>query len=182
MWRLSRSTAMLPPSSITVIPGSQVRVVRLRTIPSVCSPMFQDTRYKPRSRKGLSTSQAARQQRPLAGRSGSYRRFRHGVAFARGKKQIIVQLVLARIHIPVAAMQSIQLGMRAPLDDIPVFDHQYLAGAANRRQTVRDDESRAAPHQVRETLLDHRFRFGIEAGGGFVQNEDSRVREYRPCD
>src|SRR5579863_5943279 len=47
---------------------------------------------------------------------------------------------------------------------------------------MRDDERRPAAHQVREALLDHRLRFGVEARRGFVQNEDARVGQYRASD
>ena len=65
--------------------------------------------------------------------------------------------------------------MRAALDDAAVFDHQNLFGAADGGEAVRDHEGGASLHQVREAFLDGGFGFGVEAGGGFVQNQDARV-------
>src|SRR5579863_6023351 len=114
---LSWLSVRCPASSITVTPGSHLRELRVRTI------KFQDTAI---------WSEASGQQRRFAGWSGSHRRFRYRIALAGGKEQVIVQSVLARVHIPVAAAQGIQLGMRAPLDDVAGFDHQNLVGAADR--------------------------------------------------
>ena len=58
---------------------------------------------------------------------------------------------------------------------LPRFDHQNLIGPADGGKAVRDDKSGAAAHQVGETLLDHGFGFGIEAGSRFVENQDARV-------
>src|SRR5271157_4356696 len=65
--------------------------------------------------------------------------------------------------------------MRAALDDAATFYHQNLVGTANSGQAMRDDERGAPLHQVREAFLDHALRLGVEAGGGFVQDENARV-------
>ena len=67
--------------------------------------------------------------------------------------------------------------MSAAFDDAAGFDDQNLIGAADGGEAMRDDERGAAAHQVREAFLDHGFGFGIEAGGGFVENQDARIGE-----
>src|SRR5205807_5836386 len=61
------------------------------------------------------------------------------------------------------------------LDDAPRLDHENLLGSSNRGEPVRDDECRAAAHEVAQTLLDQRFRFRIEAGGGYIEDQDARI-------
>jgi hypothetical protein len=63
----------------------------------------------------------------------------------------------------------------AALHDASSFHHENLVGAANGGETVRDDEGRAALHQVREAFLNHGLRFGIEAGGRFVEDQNARI-------
>src|SRR5258708_40320378 len=40
---------------------------------------------------------------------------------------------------------------------------------------MRDHESRTSAHKVTQTLLDQRLRFRIEAGGGFIEDQDARI-------
>src|SRR5262245_411055 len=47
---------------------------------------------------------------------------------------------------------------------------------------MRDNERRAAAHQVTQTFLNQRFRFRVEAGSGFVENQDARISENRAGD
>ena len=65
--------------------------------------------------------------------------------------------------------------MRAAFDDFAGFDDEDLIGAANGGEAVGDDEGGAAAHQVGEALLNQGFGFGIEAGGGFVEDQDARI-------
>src|SRR5712692_6378586 len=67
--------------------------------------------------------------------------------------------------------------MRAALDDAARLDDQNLIGAPDGGETMRDDESSAAAHEVAQPLLNERLGFGIEAGSGFVENEDARIGE-----
>ena len=41
-----------------------------------------------------------------------------------------------------------------------------------------DDDAGASLHEFGEGLLDGLLAFGVEGGGGFVENEDGRVFEY----
>ena len=65
--------------------------------------------------------------------------------------------------------------MGAALDDAAGFDDEDLIGAADGGEAVGDDEGGAAAHQVRKAFLNEGFGFGVEAGGGFVENQDARV-------
>src|SRR4029077_6180409 len=57
------------------------------------------------------------------------------------------------------------------------LDDQNLIGAPDGGETVSDDEGGAAAHQVAQPLLNERLGLGIEAGGGFVENEDAWIGE-----
>jgi hypothetical protein len=37
-------------------------------------------------------------------------------------------------------------------------------------------------HQIAQAFLNERFRFGVETGGRFVQNQNARIGEDRPSD
>jgi len=65
--------------------------------------------------------------------------------------------------------------VRAAFEDAAILHHKNLLGAANGGKTVRDDERGAAAHQVAQAFLNERLRFGIKAGGGFVEYQDARI-------
>jgi hypothetical protein len=83
-------------------------------------------------------------------------------------------------HIIVCKLQIVQPGVGSTLGekfrvcpslaDLGVFEHQNLVGAADRRQPMSYHKSGSSNHQVRQCLLYEHFGFGIELGGGFVQN------------
>src|SRR5579863_7611863 len=105
---------------------------------------------------------------------------RCSVAFSRREKQVAFQAVLLGVQVVIAAAQGIEFLVRAAFDNLPLFDHQDLIGAANGGQTVRNDESGASLHEIRQSLLDQSFRLGIQAGGSLVKNQDARLSENRP--
>src|SRR5579862_1870958 len=61
--------------------------------------------------------------------------------------------------------------------DAALFKHSDASGAADGREPMGDDDDGAAAHQVAEGYLHERFAFGVECGGGFVEDEDGRVFE-----
>src|SRR4051794_39950280 len=69
--------------------------------------------------------------------------------------------------------------MGPTFDDASVFDDEDLVGTTDGRETVRDHEGGASPHEVRETFLDERFGLGVEARGRFVENENAGVGKDR---
>src|SRR5208337_2135802 len=97
------------------------------------------------------------------------------VAFAGGEEEIVFDGVLPGVQLEVAALRGVQRLVGAALQDAAILHDQDLLGAANGGKTVRDNECGAAAHQVAQTLLDERLRFGVEAGGGFVENQDARI-------
>src|SRR5690349_7197557 len=83
--------------------------------------------------------------------------------------------MLPRVEIPIPSVLSVECIVSAALQDTSVFDDQNLIRAADGRKAVRDDERGAAFHQIPEPFLNQRLRFGIEAGGSFVQDQNARV-------
>src|SRR5262249_40263858 len=119
----------------------------------------------------------------LQGRAGrTYRprndgfRFR-GEIFTGVDEAIPLESVLFVIELPITAARCEELAMRAAFNDFAVFQHQNLIRAADRRQTVRDDEGGPAPAQRLEAVLNQRLAFAIETRGRFVQNQDAGIRQ-----
>ena len=71
--------------------------------------------------------------------------------------------------------------MVAAFDDVAVVEYDDLVGVANGREAVGDDDAGASLHEFGEGLLDGLLAFGVEGGGGFVENEDGRVFEHGSC-
>src|SRR5215471_8285819 len=98
-------------------------------------------------------------------------------AFTRGEEQIRFDRVLLGVQVVVAAALSVESLVRTALDDAACFDNQDLVGAANGGKAVRDDKRGASAHQVLQAFLNQRLGFGVEAGSGFVKDENTRIGE-----
>ena len=68
--------------------------------------------------------------------------------------------------------------MGALLDDVAVAHDEDDICVADGRETVGDDEARAALHQGIECLLNPDLGTGIDRGGRLVENEHRRKREH----
>ncbi len=62
--------------------------------------------------------------------------------------------------------------MIACFADLATVENDDLVGVADRGETVRDDESGSALHELYHCFLDTHFRTGVDAGGRLVENED----------
>ncbi len=69
------------------------------------------------------------------------------VPFAGGKKEVAIQLILARVQVIIPSPQFVERCMRSALNDPSLFDNKYLIGPANRREPVGNDESCAVLHE-----------------------------------
>src|SRR2546423_5725517 len=56
--------------------------------------------------------------------------------------------------------------------DAPVPEHDDLGSVDDGRKTVRDDKGGTAAQQLLQRVLHRRFGFGIEGGGGLVEDHD----------
>ena len=65
--------------------------------------------------------------------------------------------------------------MAAGFDDLAVVQDQDEVGALDGRQAVRDGEDGATFHGVFQGRLDGPLGFGVEGGGGFVEDQDGGV-------
>ena len=70
--------------------------------------------------------------------------------------------------------------MRALLDDAAVLQHDDAVGIAHRGQPVRNDESGAPGERYFKRRLDFTLGETVDAGGGFIQNEDAGISHYGP--
>src|ERR1041384_3213732 len=63
--------------------------------------------------------------------------------------------------------------MGAALDDLAAFHHEDLVRAADRGEAVGDHERGPAAPQGAQPVLDGGLALRIQAGGGFVEDEDA---------
>ena len=72
--------------------------------------------------------------------------------------------------------------MAAPLHDLPLLQHDDGIRIAHSGQAVGDHKHGAALHQPVHALFNQGLGAGVDAAGGFVQNQHRRVRNGRPGD
>ena len=77
----------------------------------------------------------------------------------------------------VEAAEGEELVVGATFDDGAVVEDEDEVGGADGAQAVGDGDSGSALHEGVESLLDGEFAFGVEGGGGFVEDEDGGVAE-----
>ena len=93
------------------------------------------------------------------------------------------QLLVAELHrveVVVVALLAQQLGVGAPLDDLPVVQHHDLGRRLDGGEAVGDDEAGAPLHEHVQGPLDQLLGRGVHAGGGLVQDQDARVGDEGP--
>src|SRR5262245_1096798 len=93
-----------------------------------------------------------------------------------------MQASLQTPQVRVAAARLHQLVMRAILDDAPAVERDDAGGRTHRRQSVRDDEHRAALGDVLHVLLNDALAFVVQRTCGFVEDQDARIRGERAGD
>src|ERR1700680_4380806 len=86
--------------------------------------------------------------------------------------------MLFGVEIVIAAACGIEFLVRATFDNSALFDDKNLISAANGGKPVRDDKRSSSLHQVGKALLDQLLRFRVEAGRSFVENQNTRLRQY----
>ena len=72
--------------------------------------------------------------------------------------------------------------MSAARDDAALLQHDDVVGERDRRETVGDDERRAALHDLAQGGLDLALGGGVDRRGGVVEDQDARVGEERAGD
>ena len=82
---------------------------------------------------------------------------------------------MARPEPSVGGAGSDERVVGATFDDFAVFEDDDFVETGDGRETVSDDDGGAALHKVAEGVLDGGFGFGVEGGGGFVEDEDGGV-------
>ena len=65
--------------------------------------------------------------------------------------------------------------MRSLFHNLTLIQDEYNISIANGAQAVGDHKGCASGQQLVECLLDQAFGARVNAGGGFVQNENARV-------
>lgn len=78
-------------------------------------------------------------------------------------------------QLPVLAVLSEQLFVRAALDDAAVFEDHDGVGVADGGQAVRDHKGGASAHDAIHAALDELFGARVDARSGLVQDEHRRV-------
>src|SRR5205807_1025921 len=67
-------------------------------------------------------------------------------------------------------------------DNLAAFQNQNLIGAADCREPVCDDESRAPASKRSQAILNQRFALAVETRGCFVKNQQLGIGEDGPRD
>ena len=70
-----------------------------------------------------------------------------------------------------------ELPVCAGLDDAALVQHDDPVGAANRGEAVGDHHAGASFQQRFQRVLDLTFGIAVDAGGGLVEHQDSRIRD-----
>ena len=99
------------------------------------------------------------------------------ITFARCEEQIRFEAVLARVEVEVTAPGGVELLVCAALEDPALFDDQYLIGAADCGEAMRDDEGRSTLHEVAEAVLNHCLALRVERACRLVEDENAGVGE-----
>src|SRR5512135_511428 len=138
-----------------------------------------------RSIPGPAASRTARALQPR-GRSDRCRhryrlRFRREI-LSRVDEPVALEAVLLVVELAVAPTRGEQLAVSAALHDLSRLEYQDLIRALDGGEPVRDHERRPAAAQTLQAVLDQRLALGIEAGGGLIQDQDSRIGQDGPGD
>ena len=75
----------------------------------------------------------------------------------------------------VVAVEGKKFFMAAAFHNLSFVQHTDFISIADGGQAVGNSDGGAVLHQVLQRLLHHLFRFRVEGGGRFVQNQDGRV-------
>src|SRR5215204_414608 len=95
---------------------------------------------------------------------------------------VALEAVLLVVELPVAPARGEQLLVRAALDDLPLFEDEYLVGAADGREAVRDDEGRPPAPQRLQPVLYQRLALAVQARRGLVEDQNLRLGQDRARD
>ena len=72
--------------------------------------------------------------------------------------------------------------MCAPLAQLAVVQDEYLVGALDGREAVRDDDGGAVAQHALDGLLDELLGLGIDGAGRLVEDEERRVKGECACE
>ena len=88
---------------------------------------------------------------------------------------------LAEIQVIVKSVLIQQLLVGSLLDDFAIIDHDNPIGIPDGAQPVGDHKTCAALHKVKQGFLDAYLGAGIHTAGGFIQDQDPRIRKDGAC-
>ena len=79
----------------------------------------------------------------------------------------------------VISTEQEQFLVRSFLDDLSVRENDDLVRVSDRGKSVRDHEHGSDVHHLFQGVLNQRFRFRVDIGGGFVEDHDARMMRHR---
>lgn len=82
----------------------------------------------------------------------------------------------------VVAAAREEIGMSSLLNETSFAEDKDLVGVLNGGETMSDDESGAAGAEFEDGFLDGVLSFRIHAGGGVVEDKETRIHEEGACD
>src|SRR5215207_3449822 len=87
--------------------------------------------------------------------------------------------VLEFVEAPVEVTAREELLVRAALAQLAVVEDEYLVGALDGREAVRDDDGGAVAQHALDGLLDELLGLGVDGAGRLVEDEERRVEGER---
>ena len=82
-------------------------------------------------------------------------------------------------HLAVQAVCFQQFIVRAVFSDTALAHHIYSVTAFHRRQAVGDDDAGKVRIKAENSVLDARFRYGVEIACRLIQDQQLRIAEQR---
>src|SRR5581483_10730799 len=101
------------------------------------------------------------------------------------RSAVAVYVRFAELHIVQLGVQTVlrhQFLVCAQLRDLAMFQHGYPVCDLDRAQAVRDHNGGTTLHQTFQGLLNQLLGLAIQRTGRFVQQQNARVFQERPCD
>src|SRR2546430_2929496 len=123
---------------------------------------------------------------PCVGAFHSLAKSTLGVGWSRRRvpsyDRLLSHVALQTPHLGVQACISEKFPMVSYFDDRAFFQYSDLINVAHGGQIVSNDDGRSAINQTIQRLHDCILRFGIQAEGRFIQNEDRGVLQENACE
>src|SRR5581483_209829 len=179
---ISNGWTMLVPPEGTIFPGAEAT---MSMWPNEAHPttkqnmaMIVAATTRPAGEAGVSTISNAAGKNAVSSALSRLRALGRGTVLSAN----FMDPRLETIQVGVTSSRSDQLVMRAVLNDASLFDCDDPVGPTYCRQSMSDNQGSAPLHDLSHVVLNDLLAFVVKCAGGFVKDENSRVRDQRSSD